>query len=307
MEAVKAFDLAGRMIRMAGDPADPYFAQIEAFAAAEAPLAAWAKANLPADAVVLDVGGNIGLTALLLAGLCPDGEVHAFEALPRNAGYLRQNVRLNEQRNCTVVEAAVGDTIGRAAVSGSGSAAQVAPDASGDVPLTTLDSYAGQRGMTRLDFIKIDVEGYEPAVLEGAAGLIERFRPPILMEFNSWCLAYAHGFNPFAFAHEVWGAFEAYRLAPDGVAAPAGDVATFLHDNMVRHGAVDDVLLRLRLEGKVPKRGASLWGLDPAKLERLRQAEDEVTAMRQSTSWRVTAPLRASKRLLRSVRTRSRP
>lgn len=301
-DPVKTLRLGGRTVEMTGDLDDPYFASVEAIAAGEGPLAAWADANLPSDAVIFDVGGNIGVTALLLAGLRPQGHVHVFEALPRNAAYLQRNMELNDVRNCTVVPAAVGDVPGKVTLDGSGSAAQVVsgimPEARADgVLAVTLDGYARQQGITRLNFIKVDVEGYEPAVLEGAAGLIEQHRPPVLMEFNSWCLAYAHGFNPFAFAHALWAAFEAYQLGPDGTIVPAGggDVVTFLHDNMVRHGAVDDLLLRLRAGEQVPKRAASTWAYDEVERARARQLEQELEAMRQSTSWRLTAPLRALK------------
>lgn len=298
-----SLQLGGRIVQMTGDPGDVYFSSVEKVAGAEAPLARWADANLPRDAVMFDVGGNIGVTALLLTGLRPQGHVHVFEALPANATFLRQNLTLNGITNCTVVEAAVGDKPGRVHLKGTGSATQVASTAKSGtdgVAVVTLDGYAQDAGLTRLDFIKMDIEGYEPAALAGAAELIARHRPPILMEFNAWCLAYAHGFNPIAFGHALWAAFEVAQIGPDGVSVPAGNGSadTFLHDTMVLHGAVDDVLLRPRAGVAVPRRTAATWGYDPADQARIREMEQELDAMRRSTSWRLTRPLRAMKRAL---------
>src|SRR5204863_8585379 len=50
------------------------------------------------------------------------------------------------------------------------------------VPLRRLDSLAAERGLTRLDLIKIDVEGHERQVLDGAAVILERHRPVLVIE-----------------------------------------------------------------------------------------------------------------------------
>jgi hypothetical protein len=42
--------------------------------------------------------------------------------------------------------------------------------------------------LDRLDFMKIDVEGFELEVLRGAEGLLKRFQPTVLLEMNHWCL-----------------------------------------------------------------------------------------------------------------------
>jgi hypothetical protein len=50
------------------------------------------------------------------------------------------------------------------------------------VPLRSLDSLAAEHGLDRLDLIKIDVEGHERQVLDGAAALLDRYRPPLVLE-----------------------------------------------------------------------------------------------------------------------------
>lgn len=296
-----SFNLGGRTVRMTGNPNDAYFNSVDKIAAAEAPLAHWADSNLPADAVMFDVGGNIGVTALLLTGLRPQGHLTVFEALPANVNFLRQNLALNNIANCTIVEAAVGDQAGRVNLTGEGATAQVGTltaSAEEGVPVIKLDDYARSVGLTRLDFMKMDIEGYEPAALAGAAELIARHQTPILMEFNTWCLAHAHDFNPIKFCHALWVAFEVDQIKPDGTAVPAGngDANRFLHDTMVLHGAVDDILLRPRLGVPVPNLKAAI-ACDPADEARIVSLERELDAIKESTSWRLTQPIRTLKSL----------
>lgn len=308
----KPVTLLGRTLALHGNRDDSYFRNAEAILAAQAPLQAWAQANLPRDAVVIDAGGNIGLTALILSALVPDGHVHVFEALPANAEYLRANIAANGVRNCTVNAVALGSRPGSVPMKASGPGSHVMPGVGGDgatmVPMTTLDSYVEAAGLTRIDFIKMDVEGFEPAVLEGASATVERFRPPVLMEFNTWCLSYIQDFSARDFAFLLWDAFEVRSIDAAGGESPAGggDVHSFFHDNVVQHGTVEDVLLRLRPGARVPGTDGLKFRSASAqeRMEtRRHQAEAQalrlqLEAMRRSTSWRVTAPLRALRRLV---------
>ncbi len=294
----QAASLAGHPVTLRGDADDPYFRNAAAVIEALTPLRRWVEANLPADAVVIDAGANIGLTAMMLSLLLPNGHVHAFEALPANAAHLRQNIAGNGMNNVSVNAVALGDRPGRMSMRGAGSSSHVVPLEGDGIPMVRLDDYAAEAGLARVDFVKMDVEGFEPAVLAGAAGLIGRFGPPILMEFNTWCLAYVQGFEARTFAKHLWDAFTVASLDDDGIETPAGggDPGRFFHDNVVLHGTVEDVLLR-------PRPGGRLHGLalaeTAADIERLRAL---VVAMQASTSWRLTAPLRAMGRLLRRKR-----
>ena len=306
-------EIAGRRYRLAGDPDDPYFAALPAIVDGQAALQAWVRNNLPKDAVVMDAGGNIGVTALLLSGLLPDGNVHVFEALPANAAFLRRNVEINGIANCTVNSVALGDRLGSIAMQGAGSASHVAMNrttletaAGGTIPMITLDDYVRERCLDRIDFMKMDVEGFEPAVLEGASSLVERFRPPILMEFNSWCLTYVQGFHARDFVEALWHAFDVTSIGRDGREVPAGDgsAARFLHDNVVLHGTIEDVLLRLKPEARVPAKGVAYRAPpDPGLLREIERLEAELAAVRAARSWRLAAALR---RLARAIRRQAR-
>ncbi len=292
------------MIR--GDRADPYFCNIQAIADSLASLAAWIRSNLPPDAIVIDAGGNIGLTALLMATLLPKGHVHVFEALPTNADHLRYNVSRNKIMNCTVNSVALGAEVGTTSMQGSGSSSHILVDptciSAGTIPMVTLDSYAREIGLERVDFIKMDIEGFEPAVLEGGRVLIKRFAPPIMMEFNSWCLTFIQGYNARDFACSLWDSFEVMSVDKLGKEQPAGggSAAKFLHDNVVLHGTVEDVLLRLKPNASISfQKSPAQFHAMPAATQELEKLKMELDAMRKSTSWKMTLPLRALGQLIR--------
>ena len=303
-EALQEITVAGRAVSLTGDPHDPYFTNLQAFHRSSPQLDHYAAHHLRPDALCIDAGANIGLTALLLSLSCPDGHVFAFEALPRTARYLRRNLECNGITNCTVVESALGAHGGELAFTESGAGSHVVTEAHMQagtrhtvrVPVTTLDGFTDQRlNGRRVDFIKMDVEGFEPAVIEGAARLIERDRPPLFIEFNAWSLAFAQGFDPFDFARCLWDAFETFQVDECGSLVPA-DRDGFLYAAMVQHGCVDDLLLRLKPGATVP------LAQQASRTARETQLRTELDAVRRSTSWRVTAPLRTLKEAFGSVR-----
>jgi FkbM family methyltransferase len=144
----------------------------------------------PGDTVI-DAGANIGTHAIAFADLVgPTGRVHAFEPQRRNFHMLAGNVALNALDNVVCHQQAVGDADREIALPplpppdvpfnfGALSLSRVAADGE-RVPLVTLDSL--QLSACRL--IKIDTEGMEPQVLDGARDLIGRCRPLLYVENN---------------------------------------------------------------------------------------------------------------------------
>jgi hypothetical protein len=85
------------------------------------------------------------------------------------------------------------------------------------VRTTTLDDYAAASGLQRIDFLKLDVEGYEPAVLRGAAALLNRHAIDII--FFEWCppLLRRAGFDPGELLAEIEKAgYALYRIGGGG-------------------------------------------------------------------------------------------
>jgi FkbM family methyltransferase len=131
----------------------------------------------PGD-VVADVGAFIGMYTIALARrVGPTGKVLSFEPDPGNFAWLRKHVVLNGMSaRVALIDAVVGASegdvpfaIGRSLESRVADLVDTSKAANIEmVRSTTLDAALGE---SRLDLLKIDVEGYEQAVLQGAAGL----------------------------------------------------------------------------------------------------------------------------------------
>lgn len=145
---------------------------------------------------VLDVGAHHGFYTLLASmRVGPHGCVIAFEPSPRERRRLSGHLRLNLRSNVRVERFALGDSKSPAqlfVVNGPedwcNSLRPPALNVSTQtvkVSLISIDDYLSQSAVTRVDFIKLDVEGAERDVLRGATGLLKtRPRPVILAEVS---------------------------------------------------------------------------------------------------------------------------
>lgn len=148
--------------------------------------------------VAVDVGTNIGQHALVMCRLVgPEGRVYMFEPQPEVRDRLEANMALNGFKNATVSSSALSDRVGTAELHSfaPGTANQgnatLAPTNHPDlsrsiaVEVDTLDNVFRRTPPGRLDFIKIDTQGNDVAVLSGAAETIAKFRPRITVRYDS--------------------------------------------------------------------------------------------------------------------------
>ncbi len=147
-------------------------------------LALLLEAALTPGDTFVDVGANIGVYAGWAARLVgPTGVVYAFEPVPRTVEFLRSFVGLNELDRVNVVPLAVGASPGHVELntvahhSGISSAVGLSVPRSAKseaitVQVTTLDRFLLEEGETRVQLLKIDVEGWELEVLRGARQLL---------------------------------------------------------------------------------------------------------------------------------------
>lgn len=139
--------------------------------------------NIRPDDVIIDAGANRGYVALYLAMRAPNGKVIAFEPDCHNRDYISRNITLNP----SAAEIEVSDLllwnenteICFCEAGTVGSSAHYRPEG---VPLVkkqavTIDSYVTTAGITKLDFIKMDIEGAEIEAMEGCLDTIRRFSP----------------------------------------------------------------------------------------------------------------------------------
>jgi FkbM family methyltransferase len=147
--------------------------------------------RLKRGCVFYDVGANIGFYSLLAAR--QGAQVFAFEPDVRNAQSLEHHARLNSlDAKIEVIRSAVFSTSGFVALEPSDSArghgnAHVGTNTEHSnstvkVPCTTLDDFAREHIVP--DTIKIDVEGTESKVLEGAEELFTHYRPHLICEVH---------------------------------------------------------------------------------------------------------------------------
>ena len=141
--------------------------------------------NIGKNAIVYDIGANVGYFSLLAAVLTgSQGQVFAFEPLPRNVDFLKKHISINNLDNIQVIEAAVADHDGRATFAYGASTAMGHLGEGGEleVSLVSLDSLLKKGKIFPPDFIKIDVEGAEFEVLQGARSLINQHRPTLFLD-----------------------------------------------------------------------------------------------------------------------------
>ena len=137
-----------------------------------------------------DVGANVGVYTLMASRLVGDsGQVHAFEPFVDAYGFLQRNVDLNLVKNVTLNPVAVGEKVGeenlfvnaQSALTGLGRTKRGVFLDVQKVPVWTLDHYVKRSGIRSIDFLKIDVEGFEGHVLRGAIELLSNSPNLIVM------------------------------------------------------------------------------------------------------------------------------
>jgi FkbM family methyltransferase len=129
----------------------------------------------PGDTFV-DVGANIGSLSLAAASMVgPAGRVFAIEAHPRTHLYLCRNIAFNRARNVTAFHCAAGSIRGEVSFSDRRADDQNQVGA-GDIriPVRPLDDIIPLLEVRHVSLLKIDVEGYEKFVLEGARQVLAR-------------------------------------------------------------------------------------------------------------------------------------
>ncbi|WP_300296018.1 FkbM family methyltransferase [Ferrovibrio sp.] len=145
------------------------------------------KHALPPEPVIFDIGANIGLYTLsAVRHASHAGRVIGFEAHPATFRYLQHNATYLSDPRIVIENLAVGAESGKARIAFNAANPGETHIATGEehgilVPMVTLDDYCRQHGIPRIDYMKIDVEGYEANVLRGAADIIAA-SPNILIQ-----------------------------------------------------------------------------------------------------------------------------
>jgi len=178
--------------------------------------------------IFIDVGANLGWHAVHAAQYSSVETVVAFEPDTFNARLLERNLAANAVENAVVSNAAVGAQCGSIRLhsyksSNYGRHSLLTDYGYGSrmVPMVDLDSALEKLGLAdrRVNVLKIDVEGYEPAVIAGATQTLER-TAAVILEYSP-DLSSAGGLSGHAMLDRLFSAgFESFALDDQGTAIP---------------------------------------------------------------------------------------
>lgn len=137
---------------------------------------------------IVDVGANLGNHTVYWAKHLDVKGIFSFEPFPENYRMLQQNVRENHLDCVTTINLAVGESAGRVEVLAfdpenyGGTTFQYTDRMTDTVNVCSLDAAVSEFNIPRVDFVKIDTEGFELSVLKGMKGILQRDRPALWIE-----------------------------------------------------------------------------------------------------------------------------
>jgi FkbM family methyltransferase len=197
----------------------------------------------------IDVGGNIGYFSCLFSKLAgPAGKVLAFEPESKNFALLKRNVQGNRLTNVELHECALGASAGTAKLGlykpanrGRHSMVDTNVKSTVDVPIRRLDDVIAESGYgdRSWSLMKIDVEGYEPFVLQGAEHTLSKTEM-LVLEYSPHLWKQA-GFDPAS----VFDALSSHFSRVDAIRNDG--LVEISPQNCARSETQIDLLLRRRI------------------------------------------------------------
>jgi FkbM family methyltransferase len=184
---------------------------------------------------MVDIGANVGGYSVLFSREIDveNFNVHLFEPNPLILPGLMENVRLLQSSNLAVNAVvnpyALGDKEGRAPLKVNENHSGISTFASTkrqftktiDVDVTLLDTYVAEKGINQIDLIKLDVESYEPSVLNGARKTISTLKPGLYFEYQQeWFDNYSDHYITEIIYFLSGQGYLFYREARDGSLVP---------------------------------------------------------------------------------------
>ncbi len=154
---------------------------------------------LKSDSIIIDVGAHAGQFTKLFSALVPEGHVYAFEPGGYASSILKKVINLYRLKNVTQINKGLGEHYIKERLnipvkkSGSlgfglshlGSDKQdVRTTLSETIEIITLDSFAEDERLEKINFIKADIEGWEMQLLLGAKSIIQKWHPILTLEVN---------------------------------------------------------------------------------------------------------------------------
>ncbi len=172
------------------DKDDPVMAGAISFGKLEPETVAIFRSYLKEGMIVIDIGANLGyFTVIAASRVGPSGKVFSYEPDPHNFELLKKNISVNEFKNVNAFPVALSDCTGtRELFFGDNQTTPSFSDKKGtgrsqSVVTDTLDNSLKALGYSKVDIIKMDIEGAEPLALEGMGKTIAR-NPALIIIFE---------------------------------------------------------------------------------------------------------------------------
>lgn len=145
---------------------------------------------LSPDMTVLDIGANIGIYTIPASHIVGKrGHIYSFEPVPENFDLLTRNVALNNLKNVTLINNAIGSKPGKVKMSIVKDSLATHHITKGskdglEVDVITIDNFV-KKNKLKVDVVKMDIEGYEGFAIDGAANLLKRKNLILITEFSA--------------------------------------------------------------------------------------------------------------------------
>lgn len=151
------------------------------------------------DRVVIEAGAHIGLYSMYFGRNVGSGRVLAFEPGRTNFMFLSRNISTNRLQRVVPINAGLSNEVGSQKLLSKRFNTQKGtfksdkqslmrathePLIESMIPVTTIDAAVDEHRLDRVDFIKVDTEGYEPFVVEGMVRTLDRFDPFVYFEIH---------------------------------------------------------------------------------------------------------------------------
>lgn len=203
-----------KMITMENDPLGTS-AELAIFSSHEPITTKLISKYLRKNSVCLDIGGNIGYYALLEKKIIgKNGRIIVIEPSPENFKILKKNLKLEDNSTDLALNIAAGDKDGSIKFllyKNAGNSSMIVPEGMEskypgqtiDVPIKKIDTIVDELKLEKLDFVRMDSEGYEYNILQGMKETLKKFRPIIQLEFHKGIMGESKTRNFFEIMKEL--------------------------------------------------------------------------------------------------------
>lgn len=198
---------------------------------------------------IFDIGANIGWYSNHLSKKLPGATIYSFEPIPETFAQVKRNTELNGAKNINLNNFAFSDAVQTLTfyysptITGASSSQNITENDNMvklECQANTIDNFVKEKGITKLDFVKCDVEGAELMVYKGGPDTFEKYKPIIFTEMlRKWAAKFNYHPNDIisyfkGFGYNCYTSHEG-KLIPIDTVTDATLETNFFFLHPVRH------------------------------------------------------------------------